>query len=88
MYGKDLIADGTLKHYNAAERLAKEKVPEPRSVNDREVDKSYTGVDPEKHSYLTGEEWYALCERQSLQYGPYFQRVYKYAVDRSWCELE
>ena len=38
--------------------------------------------------HLLGEHWYSLCERQNLQYGPKFQMVTKYGVDRAWCDLK
>ena len=37
---------------------------------------------------MLGEHWYALCERQNLQYGPKFQMVVKYAVDRTWTDIK
>ena len=88
MYGKDVVADGTLKHYNQEDGLPKEKLPQLCSLNAHAADAGYTGVDAELHSYLQQEEFYAGCERQSLQYGPHFRRVHKCAVDGSWCELE
>ena len=45
------------------------------------------GVDPDQYDHITRDHWYAMCLRQSLQYGPKFQMVSKYAVDRSWCDL-
>ena len=84
LHGKDVVAEGTLKHYNQEDHLPQEKLP----LNAHAADADYADVDPQMHSHLHKEEFYALCERQSLQYGPHFQRVHKYAVDRSWCELE
>ena len=88
MHGKDVICDGILKHYNVEERLPKEKVPLRfcQKVAKR-LEKSCTGVDPETYDHLTGEHWYALCLRQNLQYGPKFQMVHKYAVDRTWTQI-
>lgn len=49
--------------------------------------KEWTGVSPQEFDHLATEEFYALTERQNVQYGPHFQMVTKYAVDKSWFEI-
>ena len=46
------------------------------------------GVEAADYPAMLGEHWYALCERQNLQYGPKFQMVVKYAVDRTWTDIK
>ena len=88
LHGTDVVCDGTLKKYNTEERLPKENRPRRDCQDYNKPDKSSTGVDASPKDHLTGEHWYGLCERQNLQYGPKFQMVTKYGVDRSWCDLK
>ncbi|KAK9803511.1 hypothetical protein WJX73_000573, partial [Symbiochloris irregularis] len=86
-HGTDVVCDGVLKKYNS-DRLPKENVPLRDCQQYDKPGADSTGVSPETHDHLTGEHWYGLCERQNLQYGPKFQMVAKYGVDRSWCDLK
>lgn len=87
LHGDDVVCDGTLKKYNTEERLHKEHVPLRHCQDIKKPSQDATGVAPETYDHLLGEHWYNLCERQNLQYGPKFQMVVKYAVDRTWCDI-
>ena len=88
MHDSDILCEGTLKVYSPEDSLAKEQVPLTACRQMNKPDQELTGISSSKYEYLEAGHWYNLCERQSLQYGPKFQRVHKYAVDRSWCELK
>ena len=88
LHGENVVADGVLKAYNAEDSLGKEHTPMRTCQDIAKAGKDALGVDPESVDHLLAEHWYSLCERQNLNYGPKFQMVSKYAVDRSWCELK
>ena len=88
LHNGDCVCDGTLKKYNPEVQLAKEKRPQRACQDYAKPPKEWTGVEPGTHDHLTSEHWYTLTTRQNLQFGPKFQSVAKYAVDRSWCELK
>lgn len=88
LHGENVVASGTLKPYNVEDRLPKEFYPQRTCQLIAKAGKESLGVDPEEIDHLLAEHWYSLCERQNLNYGPKFQMVTKYAVDRSWCELK
>lgn len=87
IYEGNIIADGHLKVYDVELQLSKEMEVRPDCKVMTKPSKEELGVDPETFDHITREHWYAICLRQSLQYGPKFQMVSKYAVDRTWCEL-
>ena len=87
LHGQDVVCEGTLKKYDT-EQLAKEKAPQRCCKEYGKPPASSTGIEATPEDHLTGEHWYGLCERQNLQYGPKFQMVTKYGVDRSWCDLK
>lgn len=88
IYETNIICDGHLKVYEVEDQLEKElPVRSECKIMTKPDKKELGGVDPEQYDYITREHWYAICLRQSLQYGPKFQMLSKYAVDRTWCEL-
>ena len=87
LHGKDIICTGTLKAYNPIDCLDKEKVVSSSGLDSDKAAEAAeitgTGFD-----YLSSEQWYDLCKRQSLEYGPKFRRVHKKACNRGWSELK
>ena len=87
LYGEDLICEGTLKKYDVENQLAKEHHPLRTCQDYPKPPREATGVEFEEVDHLLGEHWYSLCERQNLQYGPMFQTVVRYGIDRCWCDI-
>ena len=90
LHGETVVCKGRMKAYEPETMLAKEHVPMSMTKElFLKAGADALGVDPcdEQYEALSEDDWYALCARQHLEYGPKFRMVKRYAVDRSWTEL-
>lgn len=88
LHGKDVICTGIIKAYKPEERLAKEKVPQKYEHVLSEGDCIACEKAGVNFDHLDSNQWYQICKRQSLEYGPKFRKVHRKALDRSWSELK